>query len=289
MPTKIEKDIVTGTDTTGHEWDGVKELNTPLPKWWLYVLYATIAWAAVWFVLYPSWPGFTGYFHGVLGYSQRDSVDAEVRAVAARRAGVMDKIGALSFAQIRSDPPLVAAADTAGRIAFANNCQPCHGAGGGGQPAYPALAAGAWIWGGSLDAIQQTITYGIRSGDPKARDQQMPRFGVDGILKPDEIQQIADYVMTLYGHVETGPGVAAGKKLYADNCAICHGDAGQGDREKGAPRLASRVHLYGDSRAIVVEQISNPRMGVMPAWHTRLDPATIKSLTLYVHSLGGGE
>ena len=289
MPTKIEKDTVTGTDTTGHEWDGLKELNTPLPKWWLYVLYATIAWSIVWFVLYPSIPWVNGYFHGLLGYSQRDAVDADVRAVAAQRASVMEKISTLSFDDIRKDPQLMAAADTAGRIAFANNCQPCHGAGGGGQPGYPALAAGGWIWGGSLQAIQQTITYGIRSGDEKARDQQMPRFGIDGILKPEQIQQVADYVMTLYGHPEPGLDVSAGKKLFAGNCAICHGDAGQGDREKGAPRLASRVHLYGDSRDNVVAQITNPRMGVMPAWHTRLDPATIKALTLYVHSLGGGE
>ena len=249
MPTKIEKDIVTGTDTTGHEWDGVKELNTPLPKWWLYVLYATIAWAAVWCVLYPSWPGFTGYFHGVLGYSQRDAVDAEVRAVAAQRASVMDKIGALSFEQIRADPPLIAAADTAGRIAFANNCQPCHGAGGGGQPAYPALAAGAWIWGGSLDAIQQTITYGIRSGDPKARDQQMPRFGVDGILKPDEIQQVADYVMTLYGHAETGPSVAAGKKLYRRQLRdLSWRSRAGGSRERCTAACITRASLWRQPR-----------------------------------------
>jgi cytochrome c oxidase cbb3-type subunit 3 len=289
VPTKIEKDIVTGQDTTGHEWDGLKELNTPLPKWWLYVLYATIAWAAVWFVLYPSVPGITGYFHGVLGYSQRSAVNADVRAVAEQRAGTMDRIKALSFAEIRKDPQLMAAAQTAGRIAFANNCQPCHAAGGGGQPGYPALAAGAWIWGGTLEEIQQTIAYGIRSGDAKARESQMPRFGADGILKPDEIQQIADYVMTLYGGAQTAKDVSAGSKLFADNCAICHGEAGQGDREKGAPRLASRVHLYGEDRAIVVAQITAPRMGVMPAWHTRLDDATIKSLALYVHSLGGGE
>lgn len=288
MPTKIEKDVVTGTNTTGHEWDGLKELNTPLPKWWLYVLYATIAWSAVWFVLYPSVPGVTGYFHGVLGYSQRSAVNAEVRAIEAERADTMDKIKALSFAEIRKDPQLMAAAETAGRIAFANNCQPCHGAGGGGQPGYPALAAGGWIWGGSLDAIEQTIAYGIRSGDDKARDSQMLRFGADGILKPDEIQNVADYVMTLYGK-PTARDVSAGRKLFADNCAVCHGEAGQGDREKGAPRLASRVHLYGDSRDAVVAQISAPRMSVMPAWHTRLDEATIKSLALYVHSLGGGE
>jgi cytochrome c oxidase cbb3-type subunit 3 len=245
VPTKIEKDIVTGRDTTGHEWDGLKELNTPLPKWWVYVLYATIAWAAVWCVLYPSVPGITGYFPGVLGYSQRSAVNAAVIAVAAQRAGAMDRIKALSFADIRKDPQLMAAAQTAGRIAFANNCQPCHAAGGGGQSGYPALAAGAWIWGGTLDEIQQTITYGIRSGDEKARESQMPRFGADGILKPDEIQQIADYVMTLYGKAQPDKDVSAGKQLFADNCAICHGDAGQGDREKGAPRLASHVHLYG--------------------------------------------
>jgi len=288
VPTKIEKDVVTGTNTTGHEWDGLKELNTPLPKWWLYVLYATIAWSAVWFVLYPSVPGVTGYFHGVLGYSQRSAVNTEVRAIEAQRADTMDKIKALSFVEIRKDPQLMAAAETAGRIAFANNCQPCHGAGGGGQPGYPALAAGGWIWGGSLDAIEQTIAYGIRSGDDKARDSQMLRFGADGILKPDEIQKVADYVMMMYGK-PTDRDVSAGRKLYADNCAICHGEAGQGDREKGAPRLASRVHLYGDSRDAVVAQISAPRMGVMPAWHTRLDEATVKSLALYVHSLGGGE
>lgn len=289
MPTKIEKDIVTGRDTTGHEWDGLKELNTPLPKWWLYVLYATVVWAAVYFVLYPSWPGITGYFPGVLGYSQRNAVNVDLRAVAAQRAATMDKIAALAFADITKDPQLMAAAKTAGAIAFANNCQPCHAAGGGGQPGYPALAGGAWIWGGSLDAIRQTITYGIRSGDPKARESQMPRFGADGILKPEEIQQVADYVMTLYGGAPAGKDVSAGKKLYAENCAVCHGEAGQGDREKGAPRLASRVHLYGNDRATVVAQITAPRMGVMPAWHTRLDDATIKSLTLYVHTLGGGE
>ena len=289
MPTKIEKDVVTGQETTAHEWDGLRELNTPLPKWWIYTFYATVVWAVVWCILYPSVPWVNGYFHGVLGYSQRASVNADVRAVVAQRAATMDRIAALSFADIRKDPQLMAAANTAGRIAFANNCQPCHAAGGGGQPGYPALAAGAWIWGGTLDAIQQTIAHGIRSGDPDAREAQMPRFGADGILKPAEIQQVADYVMTLFGHDDAGKDVTAGRKLFAENCAICHGDAGQGDREKGAPRLASQVHLYGNDRATVVAQITTPRMGMMPAWNTRLDPATIKALALYVHSLGGGE
>ncbi len=298
MPTKIEKDSVTGRDTTGHEWDGLKELNNPLPKWWLYVLYACIAWAVVLFVLYPSFPYGTGYFHGLLGYSQRKTVDSDVAAVAAQRAGYMDKIQNLSFADIRNDPQLLAVAQTAGRITFANNCQPCHGAGGGGRPGYPALAAGDWLWGGTLDNIQQTVTHGIRSGDADARNSQMPRFG-DGILQPAQIQQVADYVMTLFGKPEPANAapanaapantVAAGRKLFTDNCAICHGDAGQGNREVGAPRLAARIHLYGDTREGVVDQITNPRMGVMPNWNHRLDAATIKSVALYVHSLGGGE
>lgn len=289
MPTKIEKDAVTGRDTTGHEWDGIKELNNPLPKWWLYVLYATIVWAAVWVVLYPSIPYGSGYFHGLLGYSQRKTVDQDVAAVAAQRAGAMAKIQTLSFADIRKDPQLLAVAETAGRITFANNCQPCHGAGGGGQPGYPALAAGDWMWGGTLEAIQQTVTHGIRSGDPDARNSLMPRFGVDGMLKPEQIQQLADYVMTLFGKPEAGKDVALGKALFAANCVVCHGDAGQGNREVGGPRLAAHIHLRANTREDVVAQVTNPHMGVMPNWNARLDPATIKSVTLYVHSLGGGE
>jgi cytochrome c oxidase cbb3-type subunit 3 len=289
VPTKIEKDSVTGHMTTGHDWDGLQELNRPLPKWWLYVLYASIAAAVVMCVLYPSVPGITGYWHGLLGYSQRDRVDQAVAEVAAQRAGAMDRIKALSFADIRKDPQLVEVAETAGRITFANNCQPCHGAGGGGNPGYPALAAGDWIWGGTLEGIQQTVTHGIRSTDPDARQSQMPRWGLDNMLTPEQIQQVADYVMTLFGTPVQGADIAPGRKLFVDNCAVCHGEVGQGDREKGGPRLASRIHLHGDDRAAVVAQITNPKMGVMPNWNARLDEATIKSVVLYVHSLGGGE
>ncbi len=289
MPTKIEKDSVTGRETTGHVWDGVRELNTPLPKWWLYTFIACVVFAFGQFLLYPSIPYGVGYFHGLLGYSQRKSVDRSVAEVAALRAESLAAVQARSFAEIRADPKLLATAMTAGRIAFAENCQPCHGAGGGGRPGYPALAAGAWIWGGKLEDIQQTLTHGIRSGDPDARDSQMPKFGVDGLLKPEQISQIADYVMTLYGAPEPNVDTAPGQKLFAENCAACHGDNGEGKRDVGAPRLASKVHLNAGTRAAVVAQITNPRMGVMPAWHTRLNDATIKSLALYVHSFGGGE
>ena len=290
MPTKIEKDSVSGQNTTGHEWDGLKELNTPLPKWWLYTFAATVVWAVVWCVLYPSVPGVTGYFHGVLGYTQRSAVAAEVKALAVQRAAYMDKIAAMPIAAVRGDARLEEMALTAGRIAFANNCQPCHGAGGAGQVGYPSLADDVWLWGGKLEDIEQTITHGIRSGDPDARTSQMPKFGAaDGVLKPDEVNAVADYVLTLFGKGADGVDVTPGKKIFAENCARCHGDAGQGNREFGGPPLKSAIHLHGDTRAMILEQLNNPRMGVMPNWNARLDPATIKSLALYVHSLGGGE
>jgi cytochrome c oxidase cbb3-type subunit 3 len=289
VPTKIEKDSLSGRDTTGHEWDGLKELNTPLPKWWLYILYATIVWAVVWFLLYPSVPGVTGYFHGILGYSARSNVERDVKAMEAQHQQSMDKIATSPIAVVRQDPQLLAVATTAGRITFANNCQPCHGPGGEGRIGYPNLADDVWLWGGKLEDIQQTITHGIRSGDPDTRQSQMPRFGADGLLKPEQIQQVADYVMTLFGKAKPGVDVAAGQALFATNCVACHGENGQGNREFGAPPLKSQVHLYNDSRDSVVAQITNPRQGVMPNWNTRLDAATIKSVALYVHSLGGGE
>lgn len=276
-------------ETTGHEWDGLQELNNPLPKWWVYVFFITVVVAFVQFILLPSIPGVTGYWHGLLGASTRGTVDRDVQALQAQRATYMDKIAAIPVADVVRDPQLLAIATTAGRITFANNCQPCHGAGGMGREGYPALAAGAWIWGGSLDAIVKTITYGIRSGDENAHTSLMPKFGADGILTPEQITNVAAYVAaTFYGNPGEGD-VAKGKELFTANCAACHGVNGQGNRLLGAPALKSKVHLYGDTQAAVVAQVTNPRMGVMPAWHTRLDPATIKAVAIYVHGLGGGE
>ena len=253
------------------------------------LFFACIAWAFGMFVLYPSIPYGTGYVHGILGYSSRRSVDAEVAALTAVRKASMDKIAALDYAAIKADPALQEVALVGGQAAFATNCQPCHGAGGGGRPGFPALAAGAWVWGGTLDAIERTVTHGIRSADADARQSAMPHFGADGTLKPEEIEEVADFVWTrFYGH-ESGKDTAAGAKLFAENCAACHGEQGEGNRDVGAPRLASKVHLYGDERATIVAQVNLPRQGVMPNWNARLDPATIKAVTLYVHSLGGGE
>lgn len=289
-PPPGEHDPVTGRHTTGHEWDGLKELNTPLPKWWFWTFVATIVWGIGYAVVYPSVSWFNTYFPGVIGYSQRDVVTADIKVLEAQRAVVMEKLKAVPLAEVKKDEALLVVALAAGRIAFAENCQGCHGAGGEGRPGFPALAGDAWIWGGSLEAIQQTVTYGIRNAHPESRVSAMPRYGLDGLLKPDEIDQVTDYVMALYRPTAPAlPGVAKGEVVYAENCASCHGDKGQGNRELGGPALRSGVHLYGDTRAAVRAQIVNPRMGVMPPWNTRLDEATIRAVTLYVHGLGGGE
>jgi cytochrome c oxidase cbb3-type subunit 3 len=289
MPTDIEKDEISGQYTTGHEWDGLHELNTPLPKWWLYTFYLCIAVAMAMFVLLPSIPWVHSYWHGTLGYSSRKVAMAEYAKMESLHADASRKIAAMSLADIRKDPALLETALTAGRITFANNCQPCHGAGGQGRPGFPNLADDVWLWGGKLSDIQTTVTHGIRSSDPDARYSAMPTFG-DDILTAPQIQQVADFVwVNFYGHAEPGVDTAPGAKIFADNCAACHGGKGQGGRDFGAPPLASHVHLYSESRDTIVAQVTKPRLGVMPNWGAKLDPATLKSVVLYVHSLGGGE
>ena len=288
MATHIETDKVTGTDTTGHVWDGLKELNTPLPKWWLYTFIACCVWGLGYVVVYPSIPGIHGYFHGTSGASTRAAVTKDVAAMAAQRAVVLDKIAGTPIEQVRKDPALLAAATTAGRTVFAENCQPCHGAGGEGRNGYPNLADDTWIWGGKLAEIEQTITHGVRNTDEASRTSAMPKFGADGILKAEEIDAVSDFVMTLYGEKPTA-AAAKGAGLFAENCAACHGDKGEGKREVGAPPLKSATHLYGNTREVVRAQVVNPKQGAMPNWNARLNPATIKSLAIYVHALGGGE
>jgi cytochrome c oxidase cbb3-type subunit III len=289
MSNKIEKDAHTGTDTTGHEWDGLRELDTPLPKWWLYVLYACMAWAAVMCLLYPSVPGIRGYWHGLLGYSTRVQAMAGWHEMQARHVDAMTEIAKTPIEQVAKDPKLMETALQAGRITFANNCQPCHGQNGTGRIGYPALGDDVWLWGGKLADIETTITHGVRSADPSARQSLMPNFGTDGMLKPAQIEAVADYVGVWWGVTPGATDVSAGAKLFADNCAACHGDKGQGNRDVGAPPLNSHVHLYDGTRAAIVAQETHSRDGVMPNWNTRLDTGTIRSVALYVHSLGGGE
>jgi cytochrome c oxidase cbb3-type subunit III len=289
MPTKIEKDSVTGTETTGHEWDGVRELNTPLPKWWIYTFYVCIAFAGVYMVLYPAVPWVNAHTGGILGYTQRDTVAMNLADAAARQGVFREQIAKASLEEIRKDPQLFNFATTGGRAVFNENCVPCHRAGGAGAKGFPNLADDDWLWGGSLAEISQTITHGVRNSEADSRQSQMPRFGADGILTPAQISDVADFVMTLSGGKAPAEAATRGGKLFADNCAACHGERGEGNREIGAKTLNNRIWLYGGDKATLVETITNARNSQMPAWGERFDATTIKMLTLYVHSLGGGE
>ncbi len=278
------------TETTGHEWDGIQELNNPLPKWWLYVFYATILFAVVWAVLYPSVPFFRSHFGGVLGYTQRDEVAKTLRDAAGSQAVYRDRIQTLDVVAVRADEELRRFAVAGGRVLFAENCAGCHQAGGVGTRGYPSLADDEWLWGGSLTEIEHTLRVGIRAAHDETRMSQMPRFQLDGILSAREVEAVADHVLAMAGQPPAKVQDAKlGAKLYADNCVACHGETGTGNRELGAPNLTDKVWLYGSDRKSVIQTIAQSRNGVMPAWAGRLDDATIKMLAVYVHALGGGE
>ena len=289
MPTKIEKDAVSGQMTTGHEWDGLTELNTPLPRWWLWVLYATILFALVWMVLYPSIPG-TGW-KGLTGWTARGDLPAQVAGERARIEPMMARLRAATPEAIAADPELRAFALAGGRGAFAQNCAACHGAGGQGAPGgFPSLADDDWLYGGTLEAIGHTIRHGVRAGESEEqRGIAMPAFLASGMMTAPQVADTAEYVLSLTGRATDAAAAGRGQALFADNCASCHGERGEGNRDMGAPRLSDRIWLYGGDKASLVRTISFSRAGVMPSWQGRLDPATVNMLAVYVHSLGGGE
>jgi cytochrome c oxidase cbb3-type subunit III len=286
---KREIDDVTGVETTGHEWDGVKELNKPLPRWWVYTFYATILWAIAYWVVYPAWPTLTGYTKGTFGYSQRATVAEEIKAGQAAQSGLREQLAAASLDRVKSDPDLLRFATAGGAAAFQTNCAPCHGRGAQGFVGYPNLNDDDWLWGGGIEEIHKTISVGIRSDRNETRASQMPRYGLDKLLEEPQIIDVAEYVLSFSGRSESSTAAARGQKLFADQCASCHGADGKGKQEQGAPNLTDDIWLYGGSRQAIIESIRTGRGGVMPAWTGRLDPVTVKSLAVYVHSLGGGK
>jgi cytochrome c oxidase cbb3-type subunit III len=279
----------TDADTTGHEWDGITELNKPLPKWWLYVFYATIVWAVGYWLLMPAWPLVSSYTTGWLGYSQRESVAEELDQAKAAKSGFRQQIAGSDLAAINADPELLSFALAGGEAAFGDNCAPCHGRGAQGAFGYPNLRDDSWLWGGSLDAIHQTVEHGIRADDPKTRTSQMPAFGRMGLLNATQVNDVAEYVLSLSGRAGDDTAARQGTKIFADNCSPCHGKDGKGNQTLGAPDLTDELWLYGGEKTTIAETIINSRNGVMPAWAGRLDPETIKELAIYVHSLGGGQ
>lgn len=290
MAQVAEKDPVSGVDTTGHEWDGIRELDNPLPRWWLWVFYASVIWSIGYWLLMPAWPLFSSYTKGVLGHSQRVVLIEEIAAAQADQAQWLDRIRTATVDEIRADPQLLEFAMAGGRSAFAVNCSQCHGQGAAGSKGYPNLNDDAWLWGGTPEQILFTITHGIRNADyPDARWSEMPKFGKDDLLEPKQIGEVVEYVLALSGQDHDATGAEAGRAVFAEQCAACHGDDGTGNLELGAPNLADSIWLYGGDRASLTESVVNARFGIMPGWGRKLDEATLKQLAVYVHALGGGQ
>lgn len=282
-----ELDQLSGQTTTGHEWDGLKELNTPLPKWWLYVFYACIIWSFGYYIFYPSWPLVRDYVPGIWGAQMRATALADYEGGKVARLANAKGLAEATLEQIRGNKDYLAFAMANGKAAFGDNCAPCHGSGATGGPGYPNLQDDDWLWGGKLADVYQTIQYGARSGHAKMRDMSMPNFGKDGLLTKEQIASVTDYVLAFSDAAVKG--TEDGKKIFDDNCASCHGADAKGNQEMGAPNLTDKIWLYGGTKAAVAAQITEPKHGVMPAWEGRLDPITIKSLAVYIHSLGGGK
>lgn len=282
-----EIDELTGVETTGHEWDGLKELNNPAPRWWLWVFYITVIWSVGYWVVYPAWPTLSGHTKGIGGETQYTELSASQQEIRDRQAAYLRDFEQASLEDIMDDPALYAFAVAGGASAFKDNCATCHGSGGAGMKGYPNLNDDDWLYGGSLQEIHQTLLYGIRSTHDETHVALMQAYGKDGLLKREEINDVVDFVLALHG--KDMDESHKGYKIFQENCASCHGEDGRGMREFGAPNLADAIWLYGGDRDSVYNTVFYGRAGVMPHWESRLDKETIRQLVVYVHSLGGGE
>ena len=273
-------------ETTGHSWDGIEELNNPLPRWWLWTLYGTIVFAVIYVILYPAWPMVNGATKGVLGWSTRADVQMHIEEVDASQADMRASLTDTDLGTLDRNPQLMEFAMNAGAAVFRTNCSQCHGSGAGGAVGYPNLLDDDWLWGGMVEDIAYTVRHGIRNeDDPDARYSQMPAFGE--MLDRDQIATLVAHVRSLPGGAD--PLAGPGGQLFADNCSSCHGDDARGDRTQGAPNLTDAIWLYGDSPEQVTRIITRGPFGVMPPWNTRLSEAEIRAVAAYVHGLGGGE
>jgi cytochrome c oxidase cbb3-type subunit III len=281
-------DEPTGTAFVGHEWDGIEELDTPMPRWWLISYWATILWGVAYVIAYPAWPMIDSATQGVLNWSSRGQLAAEMQVDQQRKAPILAAIAATPIENLAQDTKLMQTAIEGGRAAYKVNCVQCHGSGHTGSKGYPNLNDDDWLWGGDIGAIHYTLTHGIRQPDHDAtRASQMPAF--QGILNNKEVNQVVAHVRVLSGQDKPTQASAAGAGLFSTNCTSCHGVNGKGLREFGAPNLTDPIWLYGGDAESIRQTILNSRYGVMPRWNNRLDPVTIKMLAAYVHSLGGGE
>ncbi|WP_313618485.1 cytochrome-c oxidase, cbb3-type subunit III [Agrobacterium sp.] len=281
-------DEISGVETTGHEWDGIRELNNPMPRWWVWCFYATIVWAIGYTIAYPAWPLLSENTKGLLGWSSRGDFASEMVDAKTAQSVYLDKIAASTLPEIQADSELLQFAVAGGSAAFKVNCIQCHGSGAAGGAGFPNLNDDDWLWGGSAEDIYTTITHGIRfADDDDTRLSEMPAYAE--MLQSQEIREVAAYVVSLTGTPHDASMVEPGKQIFADNCASCHGEDAKGNREFGAPNLADAIWLKVEGEDGIAAQVRAPKHGVMPAWGERLGDTTVKQLALFVHSLGGGE
>lgn len=281
-------DEISGVETTGHEWDGIRELNNPMPRWWVWSFYATIVWAIGYVIAYPALPLLTENTKGLLGWSSRADFATEMVDAKTAQSVYLDKIAASSLSEIQANNELLQFAVAGGSAAFKVNCIQCHGSGASGGAGFPNLNDDDWLWGGSADDIYTTITHGIRfADDADTRISEMPAYAE--MLQTQEIREVSAYVVSLTGTPRDASMVEPGKQIFADNCASCHGEDAKGNREFGAPNLADAIWLKVEGEDGIAAQVRAPKHGVMPAWGERLGDTTVKQLALFVHSLGGGE
>lgn len=294
--TNREIDNVTGIETTGHEWDGIKELNNPLPMWWNWTWIATIVWSIIYMILYPAWPLVSDYTRGVLGHSDRAELAEtmaeldQTRQAAAKAAGAdLQDFANKTAEELYHNAATREIGTRAGRAAYNVNCSQCHGNNATGFVSYPNLIDDDWIWGGSLDDVVQTIKYGIRSDHDDARVGDMPGFLTDETLDKGQVEAVTEYVLKLAKQDHNAKLAAQGSAIYKENCADCHRGGGKGNVELGAPNLTDGIWLYGADRAEIVKSISFGRAGVMPNWNDKLSEATIKQIAIWLRAEAGGQ
>ncbi|GAA4135166.1 cytochrome-c oxidase, cbb3-type subunit III [Aminobacter aganoensis] len=285
-----ERDSVTGRETTGHEWNGIKELDTPIPRGVLMFLIVTHIWAIAWWFFVPAWPLGTTYTKGLLGVDQKTTVEAQIVAAREERAAITRRLESEPYDTILADEQLMTVVRGAGRQLFGDNCAACHGTDGRGRAGYPDLTDDDWLWGGGPELIEQTMRVGINSRHSDSRIAMMPAFGRDGMLEREQVRNVATYVYSLsnpdYSTEQNVATIEAGREVFAANCASCHGDNAAGNRDMGAPNLTDDRWVYGGDLQTIINSVHGGREGHMPTWDERLTTTDMRTLALYVHDLG---
>lgn len=279
-----ERDDHTGHLTTGHEWNGIKELNTRVPRIVWVCLLGTFLYSVVYWLLMPAWPLGDHATRGILDYREQDVVAEQIdhanRMFGSWKQDLLKK----DIQSPNLDPILLEKVLVAGKSLFGDNCSACHGIDGNGNLGFPSLADGSWLWSGEVVGIEETIRYGINSPHDDTQVSQMPAFGHDGLLSRNEVIELVGYLQSVSKGTSASSISAAGGLLFADNCAACHGDDAKGVGI-GAPNLTDNFWIYGSSRQQLFETIWNGRQGHMPAWEGRLNDEQIRILAIFVSNL----